>query len=115
MKSIRVQQTYYTMPELYRAAAGSKARRGLAGYMIKTGRADNTVFGGAMALLCGLDTLDKHEVYSLDKRENSQINKEILGLAEAAMAGCFHADYEMPEKEVRRMIRALDNMPPLEG
>lgn len=115
MKTIKVQQTYYTIPELYRVASGSKARRGLAGYMIKTGRGDNTVFGGAIALLCGLESLDKNEVYSLDKRENAQTNKEIMSLAEAALAGCFHKDYEIPEKEVQSMIRNFNKLPPLEG
>lgn len=115
MKTIKVQQTYYTIPELYRVASGSKARRDLAGYMIKTGRGDNTVFGGAIALLCGLESLDKNEVYALDKRENSQTNKEIMSLAEAALAGGFHKDFGLSEQEVRRMIRNLDNLPPLEG
>ena len=114
MKTIRVQQTYYTLPELYRVAAGSKARRCLLGYMLKTGRADNTVFGGAMALLCGLGTLGENEVYTLDKRETLAVNKEILSLAEAAMAGCFH-EFEMSQREIHKIIQAFDRLPPLEG
>lgn len=115
MKTLVVQQTYYTIPDIYRLAAGSRARRGLAGYMIKTGRGDNTVFGGAMHLLCALESLDKNELYNLEHRENAKINREIMSLAEAALAGCFQKDYEIPERECKRMIRALDNLPPLEG
>ena len=115
MKNIIVQQAYYTIPELYRIASGSKARRGLAGYMIKTGRADNTIMGGAMYLLYGLESLKKNELYNLDRRESSKTNKEIMSLAETALAGKFHVDFEIPEKECRRMIQTLDKLPPLEG
>lgn len=38
-----------------------------------------------------------------------------MSLAEAALAGGFHADFEIPERECRRMIQALDKLPPLEG
>ena len=114
MKTIRVQQVYYTIPELYRMAAGSKARRGMAGYAIKTGRADNTVFGGAIRLLCDLESLEKNERYALDKRETAQITKDIVGCAEAAMAGAFHK-YELTEREIRDMIRNLERVPLFEG
>jgi len=114
MKTIIVQQTYYTIPELYRAASGSKARRGLAGYMIKTGCAHDTVFGGAMYLLCALESLGEHEVYTLDKRETYNVNKEITSLAEAALAGCFHKRYELPQREVQNMLQAFDELPPLD-
>lgn len=115
MKTIACQQVSYTIPGLYRAAAGSKARRGLAGYAIKTGRGADPIFGGAMNLLCALESLRPNEVYTLDCRETPETKRDILGLAEAAMAGCFRVDFEIPEKEVRRMINNFDRLKPLES
>ena len=114
IKTIKIQQTYYDFGQLYRAAAGSKARRGLAGYAIKMGHGNDTIFGGAMHLLCELESLRENEVYTLECHESPEVKRDILGLAEAALAGVFHKlKFEIPEKEVRQMIQNFDKLPPL--
>lgn len=113
MKTIPVENKWYTMTELYRAASGSKAKRGLFGYMLKTGRPDHPIFGGAMLLLCGLTALGKNEVYSLRCELDDMSKEEIMAVAEAALAGCFK-EYEVSEKEIQKTIKALNKLPPLD-
>jgi len=107
MKSISVIETYWDLKRLYQEAAGSKARRGLFGYMLKTGRTDNTVLGGAFKLVCDLESVPKHNAYKL--KIESASGREIVAAAEVALAGGFDR-FAPPVKEIRKTCRALKNI-----
>lgn len=107
MKSISVMDTYWDLKRLYQEAAASKARRGLFGYMLKTGRTDNTIFGGAFKLVCDLEDVPKHSAYKL--KIESASGKEIIAAAEVALAGGFD-QFAPPIKEIKKTCRALKNI-----
>jgi len=106
MKNIKVQQKYYTLSELYQIAEGSKSRRGLFGYMMKTGRTDNTIMGGAMFLLEKLEDVG-HDLYKLIIPDES--GREIAAVAEAAMAGAFN-DYAMSRRSIHHIARKIEKL-----
>lgn len=107
MKPIKVMDTYWDIKTLYQEAAQSKARRGLFGYMLKTGRTENVVFGGAFRLICDLESVPKYSAYNL-KVESSN-GKEIIAAAEIAMAGGFDR-FALPAREIRSICHNLKDI-----
>lgn len=107
MKTINVIECGWDLKRLYKEAIQTKARRGLFGYMLRTGRCDNLTFGGAFQLICQLEPVWGKEAYNL--RSETHAAKEIVAVAEVAMAGGF--DKFAPSKhEMRRTIKALDGI-----
>ena len=107
MKRITVMDTYWDIKMLYREAAQSKARRGLFGYMLRTGKMENAVFGGAFRLICDLESVPKHSAYRL--RVETANGKEIIAAAELAMAGGFDR-FALPAREIKRTCRNLKDI-----
>lgn len=107
MKTIIVMDTYWDIKMLYREAAQSKARRGLFGYMLKTGRTENAVFGGAFRLICDIESVPKHNTYRL--HVESENGKEIIAAAEIAMAGGFD-HFAISAREIKRTCRNLKDI-----
>ena len=104
MKKIKVFETYYDVATLYSEADKSRARRALFGYMLKTGRPDNPIFGGAFHLLVDLEGVSEHETYKLVIGSNRA--REIIALAEAARAGAFD-QFALSAREIKKTAAAF--------
>lgn len=107
MKTVKVIECGWNLELLYKEAIRTKARRGLFGYMLRTGRCDNLTFGGAFYLLQQLETVWGKEAYTL-KPETANA-KEIIAVAEVAMAGGFNK-FALSKREMSNTIRALDGI-----
>ncbi len=104
MKTITINEVGWDLHLLYREAIQTKARRGLFGYMLRTGRADNLIFGGAFQLLRQLEPVWGKEAYSL--RSETAAAREIIAVTEVALAGGFDR-FALSRREMQRTIKAL--------
>jgi len=107
MKTITINEVGWDLHLLYREAIQTKARRGLFGYMLRTGRADNLIFGGAFQLLKQLEPVWGKEAYSL--RSATSATRDIIAIVEVALAGGFDR-FALSRKEMQRTIKALDGI-----
>lgn len=107
MRTIYINETGWDLHLLYRNAIRTKARRGLFGYMLRTGRVDNLIFGGAFQLIMELEPVWGKEAYHL-KSETSHA-REIIAVAEVALAGGFDK-FALSKREMKNTIRALDEI-----
>lgn len=108
MKEFKIADTYWNIGSLYSAAHKSKARRGLFGYMLFTGRIYDTILGGGFRLLMDMETLGKGECYSLDASGSSNA-REIIAVVEVAMAGGF-SRFEVPAWEIRKTAKTIKKL-----
>lgn len=107
MKTITINEVGWDLHILYREAIQTKARRGLFGYMLRTGRADNLIFGGAFQLLKQLEPVWGKAAYSL--RPETSAAREIIAVTEAALAGGFDR-FALSRREMQRTIKALNDI-----
>ena len=103
MKTIKVMETKWDVLPLYEAAT-TKARRGLLGYMIKTGRSDDLIFGGAFSLLRDIE--ECHGLYRLKLYGNY---KEIAYITEVAQNGGFDK-FAISKMEIKRITNMLNDI-----
>ena len=110
MKTIKVMECGWDLKYLYKEAIQTKARRGLFGYMLRTGRCDNTTLGGAFYLLKQLEPVWGKVAYELKKYPNNgDVAKEIIAVAEFALAGGFNG-FAPSCSEMKKTIKALDKI-----
>lgn len=112
MTEIKVAPTYYTITDLYKTVnGGSRAMRGLFGYMMKTGRLNDVIFGGAVHLLGDLEKLDKNEVYQVTYDSACPVPEiqDISELVKAARAGAFKP-YEIPQRDISKTLSAVSKL-----
>lgn len=107
MKTVKVMECGWDLKFLYREAIRTKPRRGLFGYMLRTGRCDNLTFGGAFYLLQQLESVWGKEAYNL--KLESAVAKEIIAIAEVALAGGFDK-FAPSKREMANTIKALDGI-----
>ena len=103
MKTIKVMETKWDVLPLYEAAT-TKARRGLLGYMIKTGRSDDLIFGGAFSLLMEIENCPG--LYRLKLYGNY---KEIAYITEVAQNGGFDK-FAISKSEIKRITNMLNDI-----
>jgi len=111
MKTIKVMPVYYKPSMLYSCVA-TKAMRDLAGYMVHTGRINDTTFGGALYLLTDLDLYGRDSVPIIqNKCQDLQTFRNIVAVAEAAKAGAFRK-YTMSKRNMIRTAKQIqkDNL-----
>ena len=107
MTIIHVSEMGWDIKSLY-SNADTKAKRGLMGYMMRTGRSDDLVFGGAFALVRDIEAYSCHgNVYKLSIC--SPRAKEIIAIAETAMAGGFDK-FAFSKREIRRIGRRINDI-----
>ena len=104
MKIIKVMETKWDINVLYENAT-SKAKRGLLGYMIKTGRSDDLIFGGAFALLRDIESC--HGIYRL--KIQSANHREIIAIAEVAQNGGFDK-FAISKMEIKHISSMLNQI-----
>lgn len=107
MKTIKVMPTAYNIKSLYRNAVTVEQRE-LLGYMIRTGRTDNAILGGAFCLLGELNEITKTETYAFDLK-NEEVAREIIAIAEAARARVFKK-FGISKREVRKTSKNISNI-----
>lgn len=107
MKTIKVMPTTYNIKSLYRNAISCEQRE-LLGYMIKTGRTDNSILGGAFHLLGELDKISKTETYAFSWEEENDAT-DIISIAEAARARAFKK-FGISKREVRKINKNIKNL-----
>ena len=104
MKRIKVMETVYDLKSMYRLA-DELSERALLGYIIKAGLTDDTIFGGAFAVLLAVNRCDG--LYKLlpycDTKENE---KKILHIVECAMRGEWD-DLAISKKDANRIVRRI--------
>ena len=104
MKTIKVMETKWDIDSLYTNAT-TKSLRGLLGYMVKSGRTEDYVFGGAFSLLREIE--DCRGIYRL-KFENRDC-KELVTIAEIAKSGGFRK-FKISKRQIRRTLKMLKEM-----
>lgn len=109
MKTVKVMECGWDLKLLYKEAILTKPRRGLFGYMIRTGRCDNTILGGSFYLLQQLEPVWGKEAYHLKLETNSATAREIIAMAEFAMAGGLNR-FAPSRREMSKTIKALDGI-----
>lgn len=106
MKKISVRQNYYDIQALYKKA-NTKTQRALLGYMVKGGYASDPVYGGAFTLVREIESYAG--IYILETTENSKTTKEIIHIAESAMAGLWD-EFAFSEREINTILIQLGNL-----
>ena len=107
MKIIKVMETVYDIKTLYKEAS-TQAQRALVGYMLKTGKTNDVILGGAFTLVKDVERC-KGKLYKLITRTAAEENeKQIISIAETAMAGGFN-QFALSKREIRRTLKRIAN------
>ena len=106
MKTITVQQHYYAIEALY-SKAKTKSQKAILGYMVKAGLANDAVYGGAFHLVREIESY--HGIYILSTNEDAKTTKEIIRIAESAMAGLWD-EFTFSEREISTILIQLGNL-----
>lgn len=86
MKNIPVKIACPSCREMYERAS-TPAQRALLGFIVKTGRTADPVYGGAFNLLCDIE--DCNGIYILNPQVEGEVANEIGLIAEAAKCGVY--------------------------
>lgn len=104
MKTIKVMECMYDIKTLYRMAS-TNAERALLGFMIKSGKTNDMIFGGAFSLVHAVENC--HGLYRLlpycDTKENE---RKIVYIAEKAMDGEWN-DFTISKKDIAYNLKRI--------
>lgn len=104
MKNIKVQETLYDVKSMYRKA-NTNAERALLGFMIKAGLTNDTIFGGAFAVIHAVENC--HGLYRLlpycDSKENE---RKIIYIVEKALDGEWD-DFTISKKDIAYYLKRI--------
>lgn len=104
--TIKIYDVAYDTVTLYRKA-NTPTQRALAGYIIKSGKVNDTIFGGAFNLLRGIENCNaKGEIYELYSMVDKDTKKKIIHVAQVAMDGKLDK-FTISERERQDTIRYL--------
>lgn len=101
MKIIRVMETGSDIRCLYRQAT-TPNQRALVGYMVRKGKTDDTILGGALHLLREIEAAERNRtVYHL--RIETPEARRIIEWVELAQLGALDR-FALPAREIKRCI-----------
>lgn len=104
MKNIKVEETLYDLKSMYRKAQ-TDAERALLGFMLKAGLTNDTVFGGAFAVLHAVENCKG--LYKLLPYCNSKENeKKIIFIVEKALDGEWD-DLAISKKDIAYNLKRI--------
>jgi len=104
--TIKVYDAIYDTVSIYKNA-NTPAQRALAGYIIKSGRTGDPIFGGALALLHNIEHCNANrEIYKLYSLVDRETEKKIIHVAQITMDGKFDR-FAISEKERQDTIKYL--------
>ena len=92
---------------LYRLAKTTN-QRALVGYMTKTGKVFNPIFGGAFNMLCNVEwCMKNNQLYALDSLEDSKTTSMIIDVVQKALEGKYNS-FSFDEKEINNIAMCLE-------
>lgn len=104
--TIKINHHTFETITLYKRA-NTDAQKALAGYIIKTGKVNDPILGGAFHVLCKIERCnDEGEVYELYNLLTSQEKRKVIDYVQMAMDGEF-SPFMFNETERRNMIKHL--------
>ena len=104
--TIKINHHTYNTLTLYKRASTS-AERAFAGYIIRSGKTNDPILGGAFDVLCKIERcMDTGEVYELYNLLTSEEKRKIIDYVQMAIDGKFD-QFAFSETEKRNMIKYL--------
>ena len=104
--TIKINHHTFETLTLYKRAC-TEAQRALAGYIIRSGKANDPILGGAFHVLCKIERCNTQgEIYELYNLLNSTEKRKVLDYVQNAMDGEFDK-FMITEAERRNMIKCL--------
>ena len=104
--TIKINHHTYETLTLYKRAT-TEAQRSLAGYIIKSGKVNDPILGGAFHVLCKIERCNEEgEIYELYNLLSAQEKRKILDYVQMAMDGEFY-QFMIAETERRSMMKCL--------
>lgn len=104
--TIKVYDCIYEPNALYREAK-TPAQRALVGYIIKAGKINDAVFGGAFMVLHAIERcMQREEIYELYNCVDNETKKHILHIAQIALDGKFNR-FAISERERNDILKNL--------
>ncbi len=104
--TIKITHHVYETLTLYKRA-NTEAQRALAGYIIRTGKVNDPLLGGAFNVLCKIERCNEEgEIYELYNLLSSQEKRKILDYVQMAMDGEFD-QFMITETERKSMVKCL--------
>lgn len=104
--TIKIDHHTYNTLTLYKRA-NTEAQRSLAGYIIKSGKVNDPILGGAFHVLCQIEHCNEEgEIYELYNLLSSQEKRKVLDYTQRAMDREFYK-FMFSETERKNMIKYL--------
>ena len=104
--TIKINHHTFETLTLYKRA-NTEAQRSLAGYIIRSGKVNDPILGGAFHVLCKIERCNEEgEIYELYNLLNAQEKRKILDYVQMAMDGEFD-QFMITETERRSMMKCL--------
>ena len=103
MNTIIVTEGAWSLRTLY-LSANTPSKRALVGYMLKTRRADDMVYGGALYLLRDIETCKG--IYYLKPECEMHKAKQIIHITEMALAGQYNR-FALSKREIRKILKHM--------
>ena len=104
--TIKINHHTYETLTLYKRAT-TEAQRSLAGYIIRSGKVNDPILGGAFHVLCKIERCNEEgEIYELYNLLSSQEKRKILDYVQMAMDGELD-QFMVAETERKAMVKCL--------
>lgn len=104
--TIKINTHLFETLTLYKRAS-TEAQRALAGYIIRSGKVNDPILGGAFHVLCKIERCNEEgEIYELYNLLSSQEKRKVLDYVQMAMDGELD-QFMVSEAERRNMIKCL--------
>lgn len=109
MKTIKTMEIIIDPLTMYKQTK-TPAQRALAGYIMKSGNAYDSIFGGAFHLLRQVERyMELKEIYYIMPCSGAESIKQIVHIAQSAIDGDLD-QFAMTEKEIANTIKYLQEM-----
>jgi hypothetical protein len=106
MAIIKIYDVVYDTTTLYKKA-NTDAQRAMLGYIIKSGKTNDPIFGGAFALLRSIERCNNNgEIYKLYPIVDEATEKKIVHVAQMALDGKLDK-FAINETERNRTLKYL--------
>lgn len=104
--TIKINHHTFETLTLYKRAS-TEAQRALAGYIIRSGKTNDSILGGAFHILCKVERCNKEgEIYELYNLLSATEKRKALEYVQMALDGDFDA-FMFNETERKNMIKHL--------
>lgn len=104
--TIKINHHTFETLTLYKRA-NTEAQRSLAGYIIRSGKVNDPILGGAFHVLCKIERcMEEGEIYELYNLLNAQEKRKVLDYVQMAMDGELD-QFMVSETERRTMMKCL--------